>query len=117
MGPVPPGFSLERIVGRQLNQICIGPFDLQFRFDCDHGIFCTGRVIVEIDGQSTIVFHGETWGDVSPLPRIVGQDVATWKLEGSHEFSVTLTGGARLRFLSTDCSYEEFVIRPEEWVV
>jgi hypothetical protein len=117
MGPVPPGFTLEKIVGRQLNQICIGPFDLQFHFDVTHGISCTGRVIVEIDGQSTVVFHGETWGDVSPLPRIVGRDVTAWKLEGSHEFSVTLTGGTRLRFQSTDCPYEEFVIGQHEWMV
>ena len=117
MGPVPQGFTLEKLIGRQLNQICIGPYDLQFHFDVDHGISCTGRVIVELDGQSTVVFHGETWGDVSPLPRIAGRDAMAWKIEGSHEFSVTLAGGAKIRFQSTDCQYEEFVIRPETWVV
>ena len=117
MGPVPKGFTLEKFVGRQLNQICIGPYDLQFNFDVDQGISCQGRVIVELEGQSTVVFHGESWGDVSLLPRIAGRKVITWKIEGSHEFSVTLTGEAKIRFQSTDCQYEEFVIRPETWVV
>jgi hypothetical protein len=119
MGPVPPGFTLEKLVGRQLNQICLGPFDLQFHFDCEHGISCQGTVIVEVDGKSTTVFQGDDpwWLDVTPLPRIAGRDVTAWKIESSHEFSVSLTDGARIRFQSTDCQYEEFIIRPEIVVV
>ena len=119
MGPVPPEVTLEKLVGKQLNQICIGPFDLQFHFDCEHGITCQGTVIVEVDGKSTAVFQGEEpyWLDVTPLSRIAGRDVIAWKIEGSHEFSVSLTNGARVRFQSTDCQYEEFVIRPETWVI
>ena len=119
MGPVPPGFTLEKLIGRQLNQICIGQYDLQFRFDSTHIISCSGRVVVELDGKSTVVFERDDpwWADVTPLPRIAGRDATAWKVEASHEFSVTLTGGAKLRFQSTDCQYEEFVIHPEIWVV
>lgn len=117
MGPLPPRFTLEELIGCRLNQVRIGPYDLQFHFDGEHGISCTGRVVVELDGQPTLVFDSETWGDVSSLPRLVGLDVTGWKIEGSHEFSVTLTGGTKIRFQSTDCQYEEFVIQPEGWVV
>jgi hypothetical protein len=119
MGPVPPDFTLEKLVGRQLNQISIGAYDVQFCFDCEHVISCQGRVIVEVNGNSTPVFQGGEpyWLDVAPLPRVVSRDVTAWKVEGSHEFSVTLTGGAKLRFQSTDCPYEEFIIRPEIIVV
>jgi hypothetical protein len=117
MGPVPEGFDLSVLVGRQLNQICIGPYDLQFRFDCDHIIACQGQVIVETDGASQQVFDGSNWSDISILTKIAGRDAVAWKVEASHEFSVSLTGGARLRFISTNCPYEEFVIHPEIWVV
>ena len=118
-GPVPPDFNLQKLVGRQLNQICIGPYDLQFHFDYVHVISCQGKVIVEVDGKSTTVFQRDDpwWLDVTPLPRIAGRDATAWKVAASHEFSVTLTDGAKLRFQSTDCPYEEFVIRPETWVV
>ena len=119
MGPVPTGFTLEKLIGKQLNQVCIGPFDLKLSFDCTHGIGCTGTVIVEMDNRSFKVFQGEEpyWLDVTPLPLIAGREVTAWKIESSHEFSVSLTGGVRLRFLSTDCAYEDFVITPELWVV
>jgi hypothetical protein len=118
MGPVPENFSLEKLLGRELNAICIGPFDLQFRFDSVHVISCTsGKVILEVDGKSTVVFAKEKHVDLSLFPLIAGGDVVAWKVEGSHEFSVTLSAGARLRFQSKDSSYEDFVIWPELQVV
>lgn len=119
MGPIPSGFTLEKLVGRQLNQICIGPYDLQFHFDSSHAILCQGRVVVELEGKSIVVFEQAEpwWADVTALPRIAGRDAIAWKIEASHEFSITLTGGAKLRFQSTDCPYEEFVISPEIWVI
>ena len=47
-------------------------------------------------GKSTTVFQGDEpfWLDVTPLPRIAGRDVIAWKIESSHEFSVSLAGGA-----------------------
>jgi len=116
MGPVPPDLNLGHLVGVQLNQICIGPYDLQFRFG-DFVIACQGKVVVEADGQSVQVFDGETWGDARLLTKVSGQDAKAWAIEASHEFSVTLSGGAKLRFISTDCPYEEFVIHPQVWVV
>jgi hypothetical protein len=113
MRAIPPSFTLEKLVGHQLTQVSLGPFDLQFGFGSKDFIQCVGRVIVEIDGQPTVVFDGKTWGDISPLKSIAGRDVVAWKIEASHEFSVTLTGGVRLRFQSTDSSHEDFIIHPE----
>ena len=119
MGSIPADFTLDRLVGRQLNQVCIGPYDLQFRFDSEYFISCQGRVVVVLDIESTVVFWGDNpwWGDVAPLPRLAGRDAVSWCVESSHEFSVTLIGEARLHFHSTDCTYEEFVIHPCPQVV
>ena len=116
MGPVPDDLDLSVCVGRQLNQICIGPYDVQFRFDCDWFVACQGCVIVECDGATTTVFDGE-WIDATPLPRLAGRDAIAWRVEASHEFSISLTENAKLRFVSKDSPYEDFVIHPDIVVV
>jgi hypothetical protein len=116
MGPVPSYLDLSHLIGVQLNQICIGPYDLQFRFG-DSVIECQGKVLAEIEGVAVEIFDGKYWGDTRPLTKVSGRDACAWAIEASHEFSVSLAGGAKLRFISTDCQYEEFVIHPQAWVV
>jgi hypothetical protein len=116
MGPVPQDLDLSACIGRQLNQICVGPFDVQFHFDCDLSIACQGSVIAEHDGKITAIFDGQ-WLDASPLPRLVGRDAIGWKIEASHEFSILLSDGVKLRFVSKDHPYEDFVIHPDTVVV
>ena len=117
MGPVPEGFNLDKFIGRQLNQICIGPFDLQFHFDCTYFVGCSGLVVIELDSKAVVVFENEKFVDTTLFPCIVGQDAVAWKIEASHEFSITLSGGARIRFISADSPYEDFVIHPELYAV
>jgi hypothetical protein len=116
MGPVTPDLELSHLIGVQLNQICIGPYDLQFRFG-DSMIACQGKVLVEVEEGAVQVFDGNEWGDTRVLTKVAGRDACAWAIEASHEFSVSLAGGAKLRFVSTDCQYEEFVIHPQVWVV
>lgn len=116
MRSVPQDLDLSACIGRQLNQICVGPFDLQFHFGCDLFIGCQGRVIAEYDGRSTPLFDGQ-WLDASPLPWLVGRDAVGWKIEASHEFSISLADGAKLRFVSKDHPYEDFVIHPDVAVI
>ena len=119
MGSIPPGFSLDRLIGQQLCQICIGSCNLQFRFHLGDVVSCTGQVAVELDGKPTVVFAGDQpwWPDVTPLPCLPGRDVVSWRVEGSHEFSITLDGEARLWFQSTDDPHEEFGIYPDQQIV
>jgi hypothetical protein len=68
---------------------------------------------VLVEGREIQVFHADTWEDVAPLPTIVGSDVASWRVETSHRFSITLSGGAVIRFDSEDSPYENFIVDPE----
>jgi hypothetical protein len=80
-------------------------------------IACQGKVLVEVEEGAVQVFDGNEWGDTRVLTKVAGRDACAWAIEASHEFSVSLAGGAKLRFVSTDCQYEEFVIHPQVWVV
>ena len=113
MGPIPKELNLDRFVGQQLQQICIGPFDLQFRFEGDDRIRCTGIVTITLDGVCHDVFTGEEWHDPSPLAKIVGRNVASWGIESSHVFRISLAPDADIRFMSVDSPYEDFIIDPE----
>ena len=59
------------------------------------------------------VFGDEGWLDPTPLPKIVGRDVTSWRIESSHCFSLLLTDEATIRFFSEDSPYEDIIIDPE----
>jgi hypothetical protein len=138
MYAVPANLDLWRLIGQDLTQICIGKFDMQLYFarpttdfptTPNDQIYCGGTVLADVGGLTTLIFDthpgllvGATteersaWRDASILPSIVGETVTDWRVEGSHEFSITLSNGTKLRFQSHDSPYEDFVIFDNEWI-
>jgi hypothetical protein len=117
MHAVPQAFTLDHLIGRTLTAVSFGPFDLHFLFAPNDDILCVGTVIVECEGQLTTVMDGAKFGNINVLSKIPGRHVWNWRVEASHEFSLTLTGGAKLRFISSDGPREDFVIFPAAQVV
>ena len=113
MGPIPKELNLDRFVGQQLQQICMGAYDVQFRFIGDDRIRCTGTVLVELDGLNQEVFGTELWKDANPLHQIVGRDVTGWRIESTHTLAIFLSDEAVIRFVSEDSPYEDIIIDPE----
>jgi hypothetical protein len=117
MHAVPQTFTLDHLIGRTLTSVNLGPFDLHFLFAPKDDILCVGRVLVEFEGQVTIVMDGAKFGDIDVLSKVPGRHVLNWHVEASHEFSLTLTDGMKLRFISSDGPREDFVIFPGVQVV
>ena len=139
MYAVPADLDLSRLIGQDLIQIRIGEFCMHLcvtrptrEIDTNPGdeIYCAGTVMADVGGSTTLIFDthpgslvGATrekqiiWHDASILPSVVGKTVTDWKVEGSHEFSITLSNGTKLRFQSHDSPYEDFVIFDIEWVI
>jgi len=114
MKPIPKELNLDRLVGQMLQQICIGPNDLQFRFEADDCISCEGgSVSVTLAGIHHDIFTEDGWGDISPLTKMAGQVVESWRIESSHVLQLVLTPSTILRFISHDSPYEDFVVAPE----
>lgn len=117
MRPIPDGFDLSWLIGQELAQLRIGAWQLQLLFNTKGQIDCEGVVVIEGESSSQIVITKDGWGDLSALRGLVGQKVENWKIEGSHEFSISLSGGIKIRFQSQTSPYEDFVIHPQLVVV
>jgi hypothetical protein len=117
MRPIPRDFDLSSFVGQQLTQLRIGAHQLQLVLEGEHLIACEGAVVVERNGQRSSVIGEDGWEDFAALNGLVGQNVLAWHIEDEHQFSITLATGTKLRFLSTNRPYEDFVIHPQLLVV
>jgi hypothetical protein len=117
MHAVPEDFTLEHLIGRTLTAVSMGPYDLHFLFAPKDDILCVGKVEVEVGGTSIIVMNDGSFGDTSVLSSVAGRQVLNWRIEASHEFSLSLTGDMKIHFISTDSKKEDFVIFPGVQVV
>ncbi len=117
MKPVPDNFTLEALVGQRVEQIRIGIHQLTIVFEGEYRIDCWGGVTVESRGKAGAVMTDDGWGDLSMLRGLAGLTVVSWKVEGSHEFSIALTGGTRLRFQGESGPHEDFYIHPQAVVI
>ena len=108
-------FDIPDIVGRQLNQVGVGRWDVQFCFDCTRILQSMGKVEITSNGVTKLVFDGE-WVDISPISIVVGLDVVSWSKDSAYSFSVDLTDGHKITFHTSDSAYEELIVHPEGWV-
>ena len=117
MRPVPTNLDLSALIGQEITQLRIGAWQLQILFESEQKISCEGTVIVDAGECSRPVLTKNGWGDFSALRGLVGSKVETWKVEGSHEFSITLGGGTKIHFRSTTGPHEDFVIHPQMIII
>lgn len=139
MYPIPLDLDLDCLIGQDLVSISIGRYSMHLYFDRPSTnfptprpaeIYCGGTVLVDFEGSTTLMLDtypgclvGATvedkvaWRDASKLPILVGESVVAWSIEGSHEFSITLSNRAKLRFQSHDSPYEEFTIFGSRWII
>ena len=116
MKPIPKELNLDRIIGQQLQQICIGAHDLQFRFEQDNQIRCQGTVTVTTNNTRYDIFTEKGWNHVTQLSLLAGREVRSWKVEDAHVLSITLDPLAVIHFISEDSPYEDFIVDPEETI-
>jgi len=112
MKPLSADFDLSDIVGRQLNQIGVGRWDVQFAFDCTRVIQSMGKITVTSAAETVIAFDGE-WIDISPISDVVGLEVVAWNKVDDYSFSITMDEGHVITIHTSDSPYEELIIHPE----
>ncbi len=114
MLPISTDFAIPDIVGRQLNQIGVGKWDVQFHFE-SRTIQAMGRVDVLGEEPPMTVFDGG-WLDISPLQRLVGLEAVSWARLDDRSFEVGMQNGEKIVFFSADHPWEDIVVHPEMWI-
>lgn len=109
MSRLPKKFDLSELVGFQLNQVCVGPFDIQLHFENGLSIRGQGKVSGIIKQVKELWFQGE-WLNTSYLPLIVGKEVAATTRINDFEFSIEFSEDICLTFEIEESQYEDFNI-------
>ena len=117
MHAIPPTFTLHHLIGRTLTGVSFGPYDLHFLFAPKDDILCVGTVVVEFEGRAITVMDRGKFGATEILSKVAGRNVLNWGIEGTHEFSLSLAGGMKVRFIGADGAREDFVVFPGVQVV
>jgi len=123
MHGVPADLDLTRFIGLDLNQICLGPFDLGFHFyrGASSGTICVegswrltdakGNTIDESDGRV-----GDAPGNRSRgkwrLRDLLADTVQSGQVDPPRSFSLTFASGRRLTIFDDSDQYESFSIQP-----
>jgi hypothetical protein len=105
MHPFPETPKLQFLVGAELEQVCLGPWQIQFNFD-------KGRISVEgelehLDKSGKVRRHNTVENRLAPflLHHLFGQKVRLIEVE-PYRLTLAFDGGDIIRILSDEGPYE-----------
>jgi hypothetical protein len=108
MHPFPPEDDLRFLVGKEIGQIALDPWSVQFRFADQGRITVEGKFEhVDVKGEEHLHHDGE-YRDVGPVfLRELVQQVITGVQAEPYCLSLTFDNGSVLRIHSEDGPYED----------
>ena len=125
---VPADLDLTPFIGLDLNQICLGPFDLGFHFYRG-----ASRATISVEGSWSLADADgntidESEGAVGMPPgnrsrggwrlrELLADTVQSGEVDAPRSFSLTFGSGRRLTIFDDSDQYESFSIRPGDIVV
>ena len=113
MHAIPSTLNLDRIVGQEINQICIGTWDVQFHFTENSCISGSGNIFMRLHATAIPLFTDEGWGNTSKISELLGREIVGWSIESSYALTISLIEDISIGFISEDSPYEDFVLSPD----
>lgn len=84
--------QLTSIVGQPLQQVCVGPYDVQFKFGSLHAIGCQGDVRVWAGDETIATWNeGNGWSDVG-FQRLLYEPIIGWSGAGGEIMRIDFDG-------------------------
>jgi hypothetical protein len=106
---VPPDLDLTPFVGATLHQICVGKFDVQFRFDS--GAWIAVQSTARISGENIASEWCEATGwDSTQFYALLNERVAEVAVKTEREFEFRFVNGLTLQFVDLSDQYESMQI-------
>ncbi len=117
MHGIPAHLSLSSFSGDQLEQVCVGSYEIQFRFASGAEISVEGKWELT-DSAATVVDGADR--DSHPYSRsgplkvhlLLGQTVTRWTVNAPTFFSLQFGSGHTLSIFDDSQEYESFSIQP-----
>ncbi len=104
--------EIEGMIDHTLNQICIGKYDVQFRFSSGTFIAVQGGANILESGQSIATWSEEgAWSDLS-FQRLVNHDVIGYSIPDSKTLRIDFDDNFVLELLDDSDEYESMQIYP-----
>ena len=109
---VPSDLPIERFVGRELNQICLGRFQLQFHCSGTGSIGVEGHwELTDAQGALVDAAHDHADRDSYRLHRIIDVPIVRSSLDPPRSFTLYFENGFQLTVFDQSPQYESFSIQ------
>lgn len=115
------GFSedlkLEGIVGSEIQQMCLGRYDVQFIFSSGIRI-CVQSLIEVFEGAELVATWDEerNWTSIA-FQKLVSETVDSYAVLSKHTIEIRFRNGLQLRLHDNSTEYESLQIYPEFIVI
>ena len=123
---VPADLDLRRFVGARLDEIGLGEFIVQFRFQAADTVGQQGSLLLGVEGKWVLLDNAGTVIDESQsnagreayrLHRLLGQSVVTAEVDSPESIVLRFGSGYELRVFDDSQQYESFSIQPGDIIV
>jgi hypothetical protein len=106
----PADLDLNDIVGSDLDQICLGGFDVQFVFSSKTRICVQSRVSVFENNDLSVVWDGKKhWSNLS-FHRLLNATVQSYKVINDQTLEIQFSGALKLQLHDDSDQYESMQI-------
>lgn len=101
--------DLSEIIGSELNQICLGKYDVQFTFLVDTTIAVQGDVTL-LNGETVIsIYESENWSSLS-FQKLLMVPVVRYSVPNDRLLQIEFENGLVLQIHDSSDQYESFQI-------
>lgn len=101
-----PDLKIEGLTGSELTQICIGKFDVQFRFGSGTVGAVQGGARIVSDGAEVARWTEEDSWDTLAFHSLLNQAVSGYSVPGNDELRIDFNNGFVLELIDTSDQHE-----------
>jgi len=113
MHGVPKDLDLSKLIGRNLDQVAIGEFQIQFVFDRDFNISVEGHwELRDVNGELIDAAVDNSQRDEYRIHRLLGLEVSRWAIKPPKSITIGFLNGMKLEVFDSSSEYESFSIQP-----
>lgn len=102
--------DLSKLIGRDLNQICVGRHDVQFQFSPDVSISLQSRATVLHDGKAVATWDEDDGWSSTDYQKLLNQTVNSAVVASESMLEIVLSDHWRLQLFDESDQYESMTL-------